>query len=595
MLGKIISTKGDLIEVKLETELSKIGKMVNYHIVFEEDNIKIIGEIKDIDINIASVVLVGEIRNDIFYAGITRKPSLNLSCRVINKEELKIILGENVLFGKNMLNLGAVPLYGNYSMNVDVNEFFSNHFAIFGNTGSGKSYSVTKILQNLFYNKKEVAVNAKIFLFDAYGEYHNAFKRINEYSDKLHFKTYTTNLSFPDSEVLKIPLWLLGVDDIALLLGADNHIQLPIIEKALRLVSIFAKEEEEVIIYKNDIIARALLEILYSGNTPSQIRDQIFAVLTAFNTKDLSLESKLIQPGYIRTLRQCLIIDRDGKLAEMQLVTEFITSFIKEGLDLLLPDGSFPYTLDDLKDAFDFALISEGILKSDRVYDYANILKVRLHSLINSDNRYFLDYKGFISKKDYINQLSITPDGKRAQIINFNINYIDDRLAKTVTKIYSKMLFDYSAELGERASEPIHIILEEAHRYVQNDNDLFLLGYNIFDRITKEGRKYGIILGLISQRPSELSETSLSQCSNFLIFRMLHPHDSTFIKNMVPNITGEIVEKLKSLQAGTCIAFGLAFKLPVIVQFDLPNPPPKSHNANVALRWYQKEDEIEEL
>ena len=72
--------------------------------------------------------------------------------------------------------------------------------------------------------------------------------------------------------------------------------------------------------------------------------------------------------------------------------------------------------------------------------------------------------------------------------------------------------------MKNRATLPFHIILEEAHRYVQNDNDKFLLGYNIFERITKEGRKYGVILGLISQRPSELSETSLSQCNNFLIF-----------------------------------------------------------------------------
>ena len=75
------------------------------------------------------------------------------------------------------------------------------------------------------------------------------------------------------------------------------------------------------------------------------------------------------------------------------------------------------------------------------------------------------------------------------------------------------MLFNFAKENENRGTLPFHIILEEAHRYVQNDNDYELLGYNIFDRITKEGRKYGVILGLISQRPSELSETSLSQCN----------------------------------------------------------------------------------
>ena len=117
----------------------------------------------------------------------------------------------------------------------------------------------------------------------------------------------------------------------------------------------------------------------------------------------------------------------------------------------------------------------------------------------------------------------MAPNGRKAHIINFNINYVDDRFAKIITKIYSKLLFDYAKNLKQRATLPFHIILEEAHRYVQNDNDVNLLGYNIFDRITKEGRKYGVLLGLISQRPSDLSETSISQCSNFLIFKMLHP------------------------------------------------------------------------
>ena len=177
-------------------------------------------------------------------------------------------------------------------------------------------------------------------------------------------------------------------------------------------------------------------------------------------------------------------------------------------------------------------------------------------------------------------------NGRKAQIINFNINYIDDRLAKSLTKIYSKLLFDYAKENDKRASMPFHIILEEAHRYVQNDNDVNLLGYNIFERITKEGRKYGVMLGLISQRPSELSETTLSQCNNFLIFKMLHPLDVEYIKEMIPNITNEIVKRLKILQPGNCIAFGTAFKVPVIAKLEMPNPAPSSSSCNISNAWF---------
>ena len=109
------------------------------------------------------------------------------------------------------------------------------------------------------------------------------------------------------------------------------------------------------------------------------------------------------------------------------------------------------------------------------------------------------------------------------------------------------------------------MVYEEAHRYIQNDNDRFLLGYNIFERIAKEGRKFGIILNLVSQRPVELSETVISQISDFLILKMTHPKDLEYIEKMLPNISGDVIDKLNSLQAGTLVAFGNAFKIPLII------------------------------
>ena len=113
------------------------------------------------------------------------------------------------------------------------------------------------------------------------------------------------------------------------------------------------------------------------------------------------------------------------------------------------------------------------------------------------------------------------------------------------------------------------------------------MGYNIFDRITKEGRKYGVLLGLITQRPSELSETSISQCSNFIILRTLHPKDLEYIRNMVPSVSSAIMESLKTLQPGNCIAFGSAFKVPTAMHIERPNPEPLSNSANIQNIWYQ--------
>ena len=150
------------------------------------------------------------------------------------------------------------------------------------------------------------------------------------------------------------------------------------------------------------------------------------------------------------------------------------------------------------------------------------------------------------------------------------------------------MLFDFTKKLSVRASIPFHIFLEESHRYVQNDNDKFLLGYNIFERVAKEGRKYGLIFNLISQRPVEISDTVISQVSNFLIFKMNHPRDLEYIEKMLPNISKEVVEKQKSLQPGTCVAFGKAFKIPMIVKMEMPNPEPYSSNCDVFNVWQVK-------
>ena len=505
---------------------------------------------------------------------------------MITGEELALIIGTNYTGTK--FQIGALPQYSNYKVSIPVDSFFNNHFSILGNTGSGKSHGLARIIQNLFIDPNKFPVNANLIIFDAYGEYSNSFSFLNNYPNTA-FKTYTTRVSkFEDirTELLRIPPWLLDVDDYALLLETESVTQLPMIEKALKLVGIFSKEESEVITIKNDIISRALIEILYSGGTPMQIRDKIFAVLTSFNTTELNLESKVTVPGWTRTLRQCLIIDKDGKIQEMNLVAEFFKSFQKEGLELKLPDGSYTYSLHDVKEAFDFALLSEGMLPSEKVYEDANKLRVRLHALVESTKGEYFKVSEYINKQDYVKNMMYTKDGKKAQIVNFNINYIDDRFAKVIVKIISKLLFEYVASQEERASNPFHIILEEAHIYVQNDNDINILGYNIFERITKEGRKYGIIIGMISQRPSEISETAISQCTNFLVFRMQHPKDLRYVREMIPNISEEIIDKFKVLQPGTCMAFGSAFKIPLLIKLDLPNPLPYSQNTDIESRWY---------
>ena len=588
MLGTIIGIEENQVLLKLAIDVENFNNLINIHVVMEEGNRKIVGEIINIKEGIAYINLLGEIINNNFVFGVIVKPAFSSTVKLISKEKIPMIIGVENYKENQDLYLGVSPIYEGVKIGVNINRFFSNHFAILGSTGSGKSCGVSRIIQNIFDKRQYVPYKASLFIFDAYGEYHSAFKDIDKINPDISFKAYTTNTNFSDTDVLKIPLWLLDVDDIALLLGADRPSQLPIIEKAIKLVNIFAREGEDVIKYKNDIIARAILDIFASGNPPAQIRDQVFSVLSFYNTSQLNLETPIIQPGYTRPLKQCLLIDATGKIREMELLTNFMQTFLEDDLKMNYNNGDIKYNLDDLKSAFEFALISEGVLNNDRVYEESNVLKVRLQSLVNGNYKVYFDCNKYMTKEQYIKELLTATNGHKAQIINFNINYVDDRFAKVVTKIYSKMLFNFAKENENRGTLPFHIILEEAHRYVQNDNDYELLGYNIFDRITKEGRKYGVILGLISQRPSELSETSLSQCNNFLIFKMLHPIDVEYIRKMVPNITNEIIKQLRILQPGNCIAFGNGFKVPVFIKMEMPNPAPSSSSCDISGVWFIK-------
>ena len=586
MLGRIIEMEANRVMIEASIDLDKVEDLLGLYVSMKSKSRNVIGEIMDVKNKYICVNLLGEFIDEEFVFGVIRKPSFSSDVTLLDEDTTKKIIGISNYNERQHLYIGTSPIYPGMKIGFNVDTFFSGHIAIFGSTGSGKSCGISNIFQKLFAKKVEIPYRASIFIFDAYGEYHAAFKKLNKVVPEISFKTYTTNLRFSKEKVLKIPLWLLTPDDIALLLGAEKHTQLPIIEKALKLVTVFARDDDKVLKSKNDIIARAILDILSSGKQAAQIRDQIVSILSYYNTKELNLESIIHQPGYDRSLKQCLIIDATGKIREMELVMNFMRTFLTDDYELALPDGSFMYNLEDLKDAFDFALISEGILNSNKVYDEMNILKVRLNALINSDYSCFFDYPEYVTQSQYIKELLTAENGLKAQIINFNINYIDDRLAKNITKIFSRMLFDFAKDIDDRASMPFHIILEEAHRYVQNDNDKFLLGYNIFERISKEGRKYGVLLGLISQRPSELSETCLSQCNNFMIFKMLHPRDVDYIKEMVPNITDDVVKRIKILQPGTCMAFGTAFKLPTLVKMDMPNPAPSSNSTDITRTWF---------
>lgn len=581
MLGKIVYISDNEAHVKLQEGTKVVTNLINIHVILEDDHKRVLGEILDINENLLKIGLLGEYVGNVFYSGVIRKPTLNAKIRIINGEELSVITGRN---NESSFLLGVSPLYNNYPVYVDINKLFSNHLAIFGNSGSGKSCGVARILQNIFSNNNILPYKANFLVFDAYGEYHNAFKDINKINPNYHFKYYTTSKQETQNR-LRIPIWLFGVNDMALLLSATEHSQLPIIEKMLKLARIFASSNETALGYKNHLIAKAIVNILYTNQTSASKRNDAFAIFASCSTPQFSLDSPVQGIGYVRKLRDCFVIDTNGHFPESNLLMEYLTGFINEEYETLDVQESNFYTLKDLEKALNFALISEGILHNDKVYSEAITLKVRLHSLLMGEYAEFFEYDRYIDHKQYIATLMSYENNGKAQIVNFNFEDVDDWFAKAITKFFVRLLFDYSKSISSQVQIPFNIFLEEAHRYVQKDNDQYLFGFNIFERVAKEGRKHGIILNLISQRPVELAETVISQVSNFLIFKLTHPMDIEYMKKMLPNINADVIEKQKSLQSGTCVAFGGAFKVPIIVHFEMPDPAPQSGNCDVLKSW----------
>ena len=580
MFDKISLINETSVVVDLTPGVAITNNILSSHVVIEDEEKQILGEIAEVNSGQVKIKLLGEFTNGQLFGGIIRKPLMNAKIRSINDQEIAIILGQT---NEGAMYLGRSPFYNGAPVCLSVNNFFSNHFAIFGNSGSGKSCGTARLLQNVFQNKETPPYNANILIFDVSGEYANAFSKLSSIDPKYDYRVFTTG-SNTSYEQLRIPLWLLNANDLALLLMANAHSQLPLIERMLKLAKIFAESSQMSEQYKDHLIAKAIISILFSDSTPVKKKNDIFSIVETCPTPNFNMEATIHGIGYTRKLRECFHIDKTGTFTEGILFTEYTTSFVKEELDNYEPNRLTFYGLQDLEKALDFTLISEGWYNNPNTYADAASVRVRLHSLITGEQSKIFNYPNQVDVQTFLSN-TLFKDGRKRQIVIINPEDMDDSLAAVIVKIYTRIIFDFAKTVPQKGSIPFHIIVEEAHRYIKNDTDHFLIGYNIFERVAKEGRKYGVILGVISQRPVELSDTVISQCSNFLIFKTNHPSDEEYIRKMVPNINTDIVDKQKSLQSGTCLGFGTAFKIPVIVHLDMPDPSPLSSNSDIVANW----------
>ena len=219
MFGRIIFISESVAHIENTLKNNETMDFMNIHVIFEAPNQRILGEIAEINPEVIKIRFLGEYVNGRYVNGVIRKPLLSSHIRIINESELKELIGSKT---EKSFELGHSAIYKNYTVYPKINSFFSNHFFICGNSGAGKTHGISRIIQNVFMDKSIVNENANLFLFDAYGEYKNALKGINNYNPKYAYKFITSNMHDQDDFPLEIPVSLLKLDDMALLLQASN-------------------------------------------------------------------------------------------------------------------------------------------------------------------------------------------------------------------------------------------------------------------------------------------------------------------------------------------------------------------------------------
>ena len=441
---------------------------------------------------------------------------------------------------------------------VNGNKFFNKHVAIVGSTGSGKSHTLSTLIQKAVNEKNGNfnLNNSHIVIFDIHSEYKSAFPDAN----------------FIDISNLTLPYWLLNSEELEEILldtgERDNYNQSSIFRKIVTANKKKHNPEHKKVFYDSPLFfnIQEVQNALY--NFKSETR----------NYK--SFNRYMIDDGSY-TLEKSRTTDENSgiELTEEEKISKY---FEKE----------FRF----------FPTKNQNISKGDYAEGTLDKFFIRFQEKLNQDRLEFLF--GERSKKMTFEDTLISLLGYDKDNPS-NVNVIDlsgvpfEVLSITVSLI-SRLLFEYgyfykrlrcSSNPEEKVNNDIPVLLayEEAHKYVPNSNlSKYRASKNAIERIAKEGRKYGITLLLASQRPSEISETIFSQCNNFIAMRLTNPNDQKYVKRLLPDTLGSLIEVMPSLKAGEALLVGESIVLPSIVQIDPCSTPPSSNDIPYWELWKEK-------
>ncbi|AUN33272.1 MULTISPECIES: ATP-binding protein [Alphaproteobacteria] len=490
-----------------------------------------------------------------------------------------------------VLPIGKSVVFENYDIKVRLNEFFGGHVAVLGNTGSGKSCTVASVLQSLFSKPEEHhARGATFVVFDVNGEYHAALAA----SAKEGAIGVERVVLDGTAAGFRMPHWFLEMAEWELLLQASERTQLPVLRTALGLTSLFHANTPEALALREHFVATCIIECFRGadGDSPVSKFQRVVSLLQKYPTNDLNMAllnrfNPNFQYGNFSGNNQSAFLDEVRK---------------KLREDAPLPAyNRTPFSFDELHECLDFAILYEEAHGNRQIRDYCSSMVTRLRSLQERTEYAFLRHEGadvdaavsdleFLTKIVGLERAAGESFTKRNQVIIIDLNSVEDEIVELVSAVIARMLFRFLRHAEPRNRFPIHLLLEEAHRYVASTPSRFSIdATKIFERIAKEGRKYGMFVLLASQRPSELSKTVLSQCSNFLVHRIQNPDDLSQIRQMTPFISESVLKRLPSLPRQHALVFGTSVNLPTTFKVREASPRPHSDDTAVVDLWFHEE------
>ncbi|MCF6354245.1 MAG: DUF87 domain-containing protein [Candidatus Polarisedimenticolaceae bacterium] len=440
---------------------------------------------------------LGVLSAEKLHRGIHSFPTPGAEVHLTTQNQLKQLFSS---FSTKGVELGHLSSQPTVPVSLDATALFGRHSAILGQSGSGKSWGVTNLLQQAV----RTMPNAHVVLLDLHGEYH--------WVDDIgieHSAFDEEIVQHLDARRLEIPYWLLTFAE---------------------LVDLFINRTEP------------------GASTQIAFFQEIVHGLRRKANPDMDPAKISIDTPVYFSLTD---LYRHTKAANEQ------------NLDFGKRKGTLHGKFDDL-------LMHMQSRLNDVRYDFLFKPKRRTDSASLS---------GLLRELVGLGQ-------KRSQITIIDLSSIPFDVRPTVSAQIGRLVFEFNYWNPNRSQFPILLVCEEAHTYVPREQETAFAGARkSIERIAKEGRKYGLSLAIISQRPHELSETVLAQCANFLCFRITNPDDQAYIRSLVPDGESNLIDTLAALGRGEVIALGEALPIPLRFQMNAPDPKPNSSDTDLHRHW----------